>query len=307
MANIYNDSSAFISQTGSSSGNFTNLVAENAIIENAAIDNLNVDQTAVFNSVDTQNLIIPTLNQNDLLLMGAAGVIDGLTAGTNKDVLCVTAGIPTWQNSLELQNLKTNTLNIPTTQQGDLIVMDSSSNATRFAIGSSGQFLISDGINPTWNALPNPLILGSLQANGTIQFPNYANSNLFTDSTGFFISERPKFTQGGTQGFTTTPNQFYGSATWYMTNNAWYKIKVFMTSANSNGFFGSVKVNGNDISYFSFNGPQPRSVCVDQIYLHTGSTGIQGIALTAQTSSGISSISYYQIYLERICEPVIVL
>ena len=306
MANIFNDSSAFINQTNNSNGTFTNLTTQNAIIENAAIDNLNVDQTAVFNSVDTQTLVMPSLNQNDILIVGNAGVIEGLVPGTNKDVLTVTAGIPTWQNSIELQNLTTNTLTIPTTVQGDLIVMNGSSQATRFAVGSSGQFLISDGVNPTWNALPNPLILGSLQANGNIQFTNYTNSNLFTDSTGFFISERPKFTQGGSQGFTTTPNQFYGSAVWYMTNNAWYKLKIAMTSANTNRFFGDIKVNATVIGYFAYVGPDIETICVELIYQHTGTTGIQGIALTAQTFSGISSISYYQIYLERICEPVLV-
>ncbi len=306
MANIFNDSSAFISQTGSSSGNFTNLVAQNAIIENAAIDNLNVDQTAVFNSVDTQNLIIPSLNQYDLLTMGAAGVVDGLAPGNPKDVLTTFGNIPTWTNSLELQDLKTNTLTIPSTAQGDLIVMNNLSQATRLLVGASGTFLISDGTNPQWEPIPNPFILGSLQANGTIQFSNYANSNLFTDSTGFFISERPKFTQGGSQGFTTTPNQFYGSAVWYMTNSAWYKIKIVMISANTNGFFGDVKINANVLAYFSYAGPNTQTVVVDQIYQHSGTTGIQGIALTAQTATGISSISYYQIYLERICEPVIV-
>lgn len=116
--------------------------------------------------------------------------------------------------------------------------MNNLSQATRFAVGTSGQFLISDGVNPTWNALPNPFIIGSFQANGNIQFSNYTDSNIFTDGTGFLISERPKFTQGGSQGFTTTPSQFYGSATWHMTNGAWYKLKIAMVASFTNKFLG---------------------------------------------------------------------
>lgn len=302
MANIYNDSSEVIRQAGSSiNGNFTNLTVQNLIAQNAAIDNLNVDNTAIVSSLEITNL-----NNHNILTAGVNGAINGLAIGNNNEVLISNGLNAIWTNSLNINTLSTNTITIPTTVEGDLLVFDNSSQAQRLPIASSGKFLISDGVNPTWNDLPNPLIVGGLQINANAQFSNYANSNLYTDASGFILTERPKFTQGGSQGFTTTPNQFYGSAVWYMTNNAWYKIKVLMTSANTNGFYGTVKVNTNIISYFYYPGVQTQSVCVDQIYLHTGTTGIQGIALTAQTSTGISSISYYQIYLERICEPVLV-
>lgn len=296
--NIFNDSSAYVT----SNENFSNLTAQNAIIENAAIDNLNVDQSAVFN-----NLAINGFNNGDILISQNSGIIDGLTISANNDVLCSNGVNPEWRNDLTINDLTCNTLSIPTTAQGDLLIMNSAQQATRLIIGPSGTFLISNGTDPQWEPLPNPLIVGSEQVNGILELTQYSNCNIFTDNTGFLINERAKFTQGGTQGFTTIPTQFYGSATWYMTNNAWYKLKVLLVSSNSNSFFGNVKINATPIAYFHYIGPQTNTISIDQIYQHNGSTGLQGIALEAQTSSGISSISYYQIYLERISEPVIVL
>lgn len=292
MANLYNDSSIFIQQSGSSTGNFQNLTVKNLIAENAAIDNLNVDATAVFNSVDTNNL---TMNfPLGALLFSNSGPIDGLQIGNQNDVL-ISNGIPEWTNSLTLQDLTTNTLKIPTTQNGDLIVFDNANNAQRLAVGSSGQFLISDGVNPTWNDIPNPFIVGNLIVQQTLTL-SYINKTIITDGTGVVCSENIRYTSGSAI-INGTPSTFYANVSWAFTQFAWYSIKVQLESANS--YIGEIKVMATTIGTVN----TIKTFFCDFTYNHSSPTGVYGIGL--ENFVGSASITY-SIRVERIPQPLII-
>lgn len=293
MANIYNDSSEPIREAGgSTNGNFTNLTVQNLVAENAAIDNLNID-----NSLITAGLQITSIPNGDILVAGMSGNINGLAPGANHDVLTSTGTQPQWVNSLILQNLQTNTLSIPTTLNGDILVFNGSSQGQRLGVGSSGQFLISDGVNPTWNNLPNPLIVGGLQVNGNIQ-TLFTNSTLITDNSGFVVSEQPQFTSGSS-GLTTTPTQIYGAATWQMTSGAWYSIKVQINTTTSTAFHGNIMINSSTIGYYNNIGGFFNTFYCEFTYNHTAATGLQGIALSQfVTSSGTANVTF-SIKVER--------
>lgn len=300
MANIFNDSSQAIRESGgSTNGNFTNLTVQNLIAQNAAIDNLNVDVSAIVASLEVTNLA-----NHSIVTVGSGGALNGLAVGSNNDVLISNGLDALWSNSLQLQNLQTNTLKIPTTLNGDLIVFNSSSQAQRLGVGTSGQFLISDGTNPTWNNLPNPLILGGLQVNGNVQLTTFPNSTIITDPTGFIVSEQPQYATSGTVTFNTTPTQLYGNATWTMSNNSWYKIKVAMTTLATLAFYGDIQIAAGIQQYFYYPGSQTQTIINEIIYQYTGaSSATVGIAINAQSVSGTASITALSIYVERIPVP----
>lgn len=301
MANIYNDSSEILRQaTNSSNATYTNLVVQNLIAQNAAIDNLNVDQTAIVSSLEITNI-----NNHNLLVAGVNGAVNGLNIGNNNDILISNGTDALWSNSLVLQDLQTNTLKIPTTTTGDLLVFDNNSQAQKLSVGSSGQFFISDGVNPTWNDLPDPLIVGGLQINNNLEITNFPNRTIITDNTGFVVSERMMYSSGIAT-INTTPSQIYGSATWNFTQNAWYSVKVQVNCSTNSQFYGDVKiltfVVGNVYSLMN-----PNTWFCDFTYNHTTTTGTYGIALeNFTTTSGSANLSY-SIRVERMPTPQIVL
>lgn len=299
MANIFNDSSEPIREAGGTiNGNFTNLIVQNLIAENAAIDNLNVDVSLI-----TTGLKITGITDHSILTAGVGGVVNGLLPGSNNDVLVSNGLDALWVNSLILQNLQTNTLTIPTTLNGDIIIFNSSSQAQRLGVGSSGQFLISDGTNPTWNNLPNPLILGGLQLNGNAQLTSFVNNTLITDNTGFIVSEQPQYTSGsGT--LTTTPSQIYGTVDWQFTQNAWYSLKFQINKTGGNPFTGTCLVNSIVIGFVEFTTTNNDTWYCEFTYNHTPATGIYAISLNNFVSTSTSSYSF-SVRVERMPIPII--
>jgi hypothetical protein len=288
MANIFNDSSEPIREaSGQMNGNFTNLTVDNLIVNNEAVDNLNVGMTLV-----TPGIQISGISNHSILVAGTSGNINGLLPGSANTILKSNGTDALWTNSLILQDLQTNTLKIPTTTTGDLLIFNSSSQAQRLAVGSSGQFLISDGTNPTWNSLPNPLIVGGLQINGNTQLTLFPNRTLITDNTGFIVSEQQQYAANSSS-FSTTPTQIYGVASWQMTNNAWYSIKVQINTTTNFAFTGLIQINAVTIGYINNIGGGNNTWYCEFTYNHTGSTGAQGIALSNfVTSSGTANVSF---------------
>lgn len=298
MANIFNDSAEPIREAGgTTSGNFTNLTVQNLIAENAAIDNLNVD-----NSLITTGIQITGLSTHSILTTNNDTTVNSLIHGNNNDVLTCNGLDPVWTNSLILQNLQTNTLKIPTTLNGDILVFNGSSEAQRLGVGTSGQFLISDGTNPTWNDLPNPLILGGLQLNGNAQLTSFPNRTLITDNTGFIVSEQPQYTSGSGS-LTTTPTQIYGVVSWQFTQNAWYSLKFQINTSTNTAFHGNVFVNSILIGYVNNIGGFPNTWYCEFTYNHTASTGTYPISLdNFVTSSGTANYTF-SIKVERTPTP----
>lgn len=304
MANIYNDSSESVRQSGSSTnGNFTNLNATNATIDNAIIHNLAVDNVDVSTTITTPSLSIPSLNDKDLLIMNGP-TVDGLTVGTNNDILKVSAGSPSWSNFINLDTINTNVLSINGTSNGDIFTVNAG-NVARIPISTSGYFLQSDGSFPSWSPLPNPLIVGNLQINGTLQTTSYLNRTLMTDSTGFIVSEQPQFnTTTGSFGLTTTDTQFYGNATWSMTQNAFYKIHVSINFDTTTQVYGQFIID--TVLQQAYNSPSGaiNSINMTIIYQHlTASTNSVSFQLTGRTITGTANITKYTIYVERVPFP----
>ena len=294
MANIFNDSSAFLNQS-TGNGNFTNLISQNAVFQNTATDNLTIDNS----------LSLTTLNAGDILISGNLGVIDGLNIGINNDVLVSNGSAPLWTNSLTIDNLQTNTLKIPTTTTGDLIVMNSNSEATRLLIGASGTFLISDGVEPQWEPLPNPLILGGLEVNDNFKLTNFPNRTLLTDNTGFITSEQPQLKLGGPFSLNTITSQFYGVAEWSMTSGCWYEIRLNITCLDPVAFYGYINVNASTIGYYNYLGSHFETVGGVYLYEYTGATSNSvGISVYGASVSA-TNLASFEIYVEKKPNPVL--
>src|SRR5574343_279727 len=132
MANIFNSSS-----TGGGN-NFTNLTVQNLVAENAAIDNINVDGSAVFDTIQPHSIAIHNLNPGDVLYIASPHDVNGLTIGPANNVMTSTGSIPAWTNSLTINSVTSNQLQIPGTSNGDLLVMNGSGVAQRLAVGAAG-------------------------------------------------------------------------------------------------------------------------------------------------------------------------
>lgn len=303
MANIYNDTSEPIRESvDTTNGNFTNLTVQNLIAQNIAVDNINSDTTAVFSS-----LALPNLSQNDLLLVGVSGAVNGLTPGNNNDVLKTLSGVPTWSNDLILNNLQTNTLKIPGTTGGDILTFTNTSEAQRLPIGSSGTFLISDGIQPSWQSLPNPLILGGLQVNGNFELTGFGNATLITDTAGFIVSERLQLANSpNSYVINTTPSVIYLNASWSFTQNAYYKISLYIDFTTSEEIQGDFTVNF--IKKLSiYTAKKDITNTYEIIYLHSGATtNSETIGITnLKTLAGSATVNSFYITAERIPTPLI--
>jgi hypothetical protein len=287
-ANIYNDSNP-----PATSNILDSLVVKNLIAENAAIDNLNVDQSAVF-----ENMKINTITDN-AILVGKTSGIEGLSPGVNHDVLVSDGTQPVWTNSLNINTLTVNDITVPGTFNGDLIVFNSSQTIQRLGIGPSGTFLISDGTNPTWNALPNPITLGTVIVNENLFLTSFPDRTLITNGIGQVVSERQKFRSGGAT-LTTTPTQIYGVVEWNFTQNAWYAVKIQINNNAGGAFSGQIIINGFLVGHC-------RTQTLDTWYCeftynHTGSTGIYGIELANFISESVSTYTY-SIKVERSVTP----
>ena len=296
MSNIYNDSSEPIREAGGpTNGNFANITVQNLIAQNAAIDNLNVDGTTVVTGID-----ITSINNHAVLTAGVNGSVNGLMPGANNEIMVSNGLDALWTNSLTLQDLQTNTLKIPTTVNGDLLVFNNLSQAQRLGVGTSGQFLISDGTNPTWNALPNPLIVGGLQVNNNFQLSAFPNRTLITDGTGFIVSEQAQYMSGSAT-INQTPAQIYGVVSWIFTLNAWYSLKVQVNGGIGSSFGGKIMVDVNTIG--NINSLGSNTFYCEFTYNHLMPTGVYAMVLT-DFLTGVGNMDItYSIRVERIPIP----
>lgn len=128
-------------------------------------------------SANGNNLTLGNINVNGICFAGASGVdgdillldengcVEGLSVGANNDILTVRNNFPTYSNEIIQNRVTTNTLVIPNTVAGDLIVFDSNETAARLPIGTSGQLLTTDGNTVFWQDLiiPDPFVTNGLQ------------------------------------------------------------------------------------------------------------------------------------------------
>lgn len=310
--NIFNDSSEFVREASGNlnpNATFTQVVTEYLVAENAAIDNLNVDQSAVFTGgIETNALKIDGLNNGDILISDASSNIDGLNIGPNKNVLVSNGTQPAWTNAIDVNQVTSNSIKINGTSQGDLLTIDNTSNIARLPISISGYFLISDGTNPQWEPIPDPFIMGSAQINNNLQLVSFPNQNLFTNSSGFVVAERSQLHQLGAKSFNSTSTQIYGTQSWAMTNNAWYKLSINLFTSNTVPFHGIVQLSDAittiQLAAFNYDGNNLATVTLHLILKNNFATGTLAITIIAQTTSGTATLSDGTIFLERISEPI---
>jgi len=138
-------------------------------------------------SITTSELTISGASQGQILIVGDNnGDIDGLNLGLTNDVLVSNPNsnnLPGWSNSLNINTLTCNHLQINGVQTGDLIVGQTSNYFQRLPIGSSGTLLTSNGTNVLWNPItfPDPLSLNDLNVTLSLKLGFTTTGSLFLD------------------------------------------------------------------------------------------------------------------------------
>jgi hypothetical protein len=284
--NIYN-------QSGNNSGSTNNIVSQNITAQNAYLDNVYIDQS----------LNLTGLSKGDILFIGnETGLVDGLEKGNNNDVLCSNGLIPEYRNSLVLQDLQINTLKINDTLEGDIIVIDDQSQIDRLPIGLSGTFLQSDGTNPSWSALPNPLILGSAVINNDLTLPAHPNSAIFTNNSGLVYSQQPRFKSGTGIINSTTPTVLYAAIEWLFYQNLWYKVDVQINTDNTNEYAGNILVRNINVGRIQ---QKKATFYCSFTYNHDQPTGDYGIELANFLSIGLDMTISWSIRVEVMATPIV--
>lgn len=293
--NIYNNSGATFSNEP---GNLENLSVKNLTAENAEIDNLNVDMSAVFTGgIQTNSLNITNLNNGDLLFK-QSNAIDGLSIGPNNNILNSNGSAPFWSNNATLNKIITNELEIINTNPGDLLV--GGPNFQRLPIGSSGFFLQSDGVNPSWSPIPNPFIVGNLIVDGSLQLTNYIDGPLMT--VGNTVSAERNQIKIFNASFSTTLTQYYGSVEWNLLPNRHYLLTVIQNFDFPEVFDGKCKKD--NILLFDFFKTQNNNQLTNKYYFFNLSSTLVGFSLEARAGSGTSNVNV-QIILEPFANPVV--
>ena len=135
---------------------------------------------ATFNSVTTTEIStniykIPAANSGDTLYVNADKNITGLAIGPNNYILTSNGTAPEWSNVVDVNSVKTNQIQIPTTTTGDLLTPDATGTLTRLACGTSGQLLTTDGTHIFWQDLTvqDPLTLNDLNVANSLKLTNF--------------------------------------------------------------------------------------------------------------------------------------
>jgi len=152
-------------------------------------------------SITTSELTISGASQGQILIVGDNnGDIDGLNLGTTNDVLVSNPNsnnLPGWSNSLNINTLTCNHLQINGVQTGDLIVGQTSNYFQRLPIGSSGTLLTSNGTNVLWNPItfPDPLSLNDLNVTLSLKLGFATSGSLFLDGNNKVYSLQNSYLQ----------------------------------------------------------------------------------------------------------------
>ena len=123
---------------------------------------------------NTAGLTNPMTTAGDLIDGGAAGVPARIAVGSANQVLTVSGGVPSWQNSAA-------GFSNPMTTAGDIIIENATPAADRLAVGTTGQGLqVSGGGLPAWANMVNSLAAtdASIVVAGTALAPTVATGTL---------------------------------------------------------------------------------------------------------------------------------
>lgn len=106
-----------------------------------AIDKLDFDVWLPITEWSLSEALDPLTTNGDIVIYNSG--ITALGVGTEGQVLTVSSGIPSWQNSAS-------GFSDPMSTRGDIIYRNSSNATARLGVGTSGQVLTSDGTDISW-------------------------------------------------------------------------------------------------------------------------------------------------------------
>lgn len=226
--NIYYDSQSTSSTSYPTNPTFTTIDTQDVIIRNGL----------QISGATKGGILICENNLNDIgeLVLAAQDFV--LASDLNN------TGLPIWRNNLNLNEIQTNQIKIPTVIQGDLLVGQNSNYLGRLPIGPVDTVLFSDGTNLGY--LPRSAGNSYYSNAGTGNNIPLNTSGLIFNAIGldFFVSKRYKLTISG------------------------------RVQSQANTAF-LLTFNGNNIASFSFNGDSDMSRTVIFTAFATGTTNIQ--------------------------------
>lgn len=150
-------------------------------------EELFVNDLTISNNLTLQganNGLLEVLNQN---------VVD-IPNGPDRYVLEIdqVTNRPAWTNNVKTDTLETNTLKINNTFEGDLLTFNSGGvDIVRLPLGTSGQLLVSNGLQPEWQNLivPDPLVLNDVTIDNSLKITNEVKGIAFINNSKYVVSE----------------------------------------------------------------------------------------------------------------------
>ena len=233
-----------------------------------------------FNSVTSNDIVIPASNPGDLLFIGSAKQITGLAPGPNKYLLESNGSAPAWTNALDINSIKAVQYTIPGTFHGDLFTVDSFNNLERVAIGMAGDILTCTGTEFAWQPLdfPNPLSLQNITlTNGTLSLVNSVISD--PNKQYFFVA--------GTGGNINPSGSIPVTGFVNVVTGRIYKIHFWGKLVSAVSVSLSLSLNGLTADTFTMAQTGPVSFVL--IYA-APITGALSVAVSGVASSGSASL-----------------
>ena len=235
---------------------------------------------ATFNSMTSNNIVIPASTPGDVLFIGNQKQITGLQIGPNKYLLESNGSQPAWTNALDINSIKSTQYTIPGTTHGDLFTVNNLNNLERVPIGASGDILTSNGTEFFWQALdlPNPLNIQNLTlTNGTLSLSNSVIAD--PNKQYFYVAG----TGGNINSSGSTPvNGFVN-----VINGRIYKVHYWGKMVSAVPVSLSLALNGLIVDTFTNDGTSPISFV---LIWAAPTTGAISVAVNGVASSGSASL-----------------
>lgn len=196
---------------------------------NQTIDNLTVNDSLTLNGAPP----------NQLLITETGGKVAVFPNGPSNYVLIIDSLTmsPAWTNDVILQNVTTNTITIPGTTTGDLLVTDDTSGTIdRLPIGTPGQVLsVGDVGRPEWQdiILPNPLTLNNLIITTNLKLYGGAGCVFVDGSSNVYTERNQVYNDFGVRNYSTTQGTISVYLSWNTIAGRKYKLSVNFSNGNN--------------------------------------------------------------------------
>lgn len=260
--------------------------------------------TATFQSLTVNDLIIPNASQGDLLTIDNNKHLIGIDIGPVNYLVQSDGTYPQYTNAININQITATNYKIPGTTHGDLFTVDNANNLERVAIGSAGRILTSTGVNFQWQPLdlPNPLIIQNLTLNSgnlTLNSSNFntglINGRLFNRG-GIMTSEAAQvYKAPGVGNNLSTVNNVIFSNLINFINGITYKITISATLISSTSTAINLSIAAAPVLSTTENATSAYTRVFSYI---AGFTGPGLFNLNAFVSSGNGSLLDYHVFVE---------